>query len=120
MRSPFEFFQIRMYLTAVLQTRLSLAGCATSPTSGDVLATAACSSCSGGRASCRGSIGSTALSRGRAHCSQAAVSPQGCGTRAPIMVEAKPNARWSLDFVYDRCANDRRFRILSIVDDVPE
>jgi putative transposase len=24
------------------------------------------------------------------------------GTRAPILVEAKPNARWSLDFVHDR------------------
>jgi putative transposase len=33
------------------------------------------------------------------------------GTRAPILVEAKPNARWSLDFVRDQFANDRRFRI---------
>src|SRR6185437_6594352 len=40
------------------------------------------------------------------------------GTRAPILVEAKPNARWSLDFVHDRFANGRRFRILNIVDDV--
>ena len=24
------------------------------------------------------------------------------GTRVPILVEAKPNARWSLDFVHDR------------------
>jgi putative transposase len=23
------------------------------------------------------------------------------GTRAPILVEARPNARWSLDFVHD-------------------
>ncbi len=41
-----------------------------------------------------------------------------CGTRAPILVEAKPNARWSLDFVHDQFANGRRFRILNIVDDV--
>jgi putative transposase len=40
------------------------------------------------------------------------------GVRAPIMVEAKPNARWSLDFVHDQFACGRRFRILNIVDDV--
>ncbi|MCA6105291.1 IS3 family transposase [Bradyrhizobium australafricanum] len=40
------------------------------------------------------------------------------GCRAPIPVEAKPNARWSLDFVHDQFANGRRFRILNIVDDV--
>jgi len=40
------------------------------------------------------------------------------GTRAPIMVEARANARWSLDFVHDQLANGRRFRILNIVDDV--
>ncbi|WP_247355322.1 IS3 family transposase, partial [Bradyrhizobium sp. 160] len=40
------------------------------------------------------------------------------GTRAPVLVEAKPNARWSLDFVYDQFANGRRFRVLNIVDDV--
>ena len=40
------------------------------------------------------------------------------GIRAPILVEAKPNARWSLDFVHDQLACGRRFRILNIVDDV--
>ena len=40
------------------------------------------------------------------------------GTRAPILVEAKINARWSLDFVHDQFAMGRRFRILNIVDDV--
>jgi putative transposase len=40
------------------------------------------------------------------------------GTRAPILAEAKPNARWSLDFVHDQLASGRRFRILNIVDDV--
>jgi putative transposase len=43
---------------------------------------------------------------------------QAVGTRAPILVEAKANARWSLDFVHDQFANGRRFRILNIVDDV--
>ena len=40
------------------------------------------------------------------------------GIRAPIVVEAKANARWSLDFVHDQLANGRRFRVLNIVDDV--
>lgn len=40
------------------------------------------------------------------------------GTRAPIPVEARPNARWSIDFVHDQFANGRRFRVLNIVDDV--
>ena len=34
------------------------------------------------------------------------------GTRAPILVEPRPNARWSLDFVHDQFACGRRFRIL--------
>jgi transposase InsO family protein len=40
------------------------------------------------------------------------------GTRAPILVEARANARWSLDFVHDQFASGRRFRILNAVDDV--
>jgi putative transposase len=40
------------------------------------------------------------------------------GTRAPILAEAKPNARWSVDFVHDQLACGRRFRILNIADDV--
>src|SRR6185295_13457045 len=40
------------------------------------------------------------------------------GVRAPILVEARPNARWSLDFVHDQMANGRRLRILNITDDV--
>jgi putative transposase len=40
------------------------------------------------------------------------------GTRAPILVAAQPNARWSVDFVHDQLVCGRRFRILNIVDDV--
>ncbi|MFT4002975.1 MAG: IS3 family transposase, partial [Rhizobium sp.] len=40
------------------------------------------------------------------------------GTRAPILVEVKANARWSLDFVHDQFACGRRFRVLNVVDDV--
>ena len=36
------------------------------------------------------------------------------GTRAPILIEAKVNARWSLDFVHDQLAGGRRFRILNV------
>ena len=43
---------------------------------------------------------------------------QAVGTCAPILGEARSNARWSLDFVHDQFANGRRFRILNIVDDV--
>ncbi len=40
------------------------------------------------------------------------------GTRAPLLVEARPNARWSLDFVHDQFVCGRRFRVLNVVDDV--
>ncbi len=40
------------------------------------------------------------------------------GTRAPIPIEARANARWSLDFVHDQFACGRRFRVLNVVDDV--
>lgn len=40
------------------------------------------------------------------------------GTRAPLLVEAKANARWSLDFVDDQFGSGRRFRILNVMDDV--
>jgi transposase InsO family protein len=40
------------------------------------------------------------------------------GMRAPILVEARPNAPWSVDFVHDQLSNGRRFRILNVIDDV--
>lgn len=40
------------------------------------------------------------------------------GTRAPILIEARANARWSLDFVHDEFACGRRFRELNVVDDL--
>ena len=40
------------------------------------------------------------------------------GTRAPILIEAQANARWSLDFVHDQFVCVRRFRVLNVVDDV--
>ena len=53
------------------------------------------------------------LSVRRGKCRRRAV-----GTRAPILIEPRANARWSLDFVHDQFANGRRFRVLNIVDDV--
>ena len=40
------------------------------------------------------------------------------GSRTPILVESKPKARWSVDFVHDQLVCGRRLRILNIVDDV--
>ena len=40
------------------------------------------------------------------------------GSRAPILLGSKPNARWSVDFVHDQLACGRRFCVLNIVDDV--
>ena len=40
------------------------------------------------------------------------------GSRAPVLTEARPNARWSVDFVYDQLSNGRRFRVLNVIDDV--
>jgi transposase InsO family protein len=60
----------------------------------------------------------SALPRRRADRPQAQGSAESDRTRTPILVEAKVNARWSLDFVHDQFAQGRRFRILNIVDDV--
>jgi len=40
------------------------------------------------------------------------------GARAPAPALALPNQRWSLDFVHDQIAKGRRFRVLTIIDDV--
>ncbi|MBV64694.1 MAG: IS3 family transposase, partial [Halomonas sp.] len=39
------------------------------------------------------------------------------GTRTPMPVAARPNARWSLDFVSDSFGASRKFRILAVIDD---
>lgn len=40
------------------------------------------------------------------------------GSRAPLLLPALPNARWSIDFVHDQLACGRRFRLLNLIDDV--
>lgn len=40
------------------------------------------------------------------------------GTRAPILVDTRSTARWSIEFVNDQFACARRFRILTAVDEV--
>lgn len=40
------------------------------------------------------------------------------GTRAPLLMVARPNARSSVDFVHDQFAQGRRFRIFNAIDDV--
>ena len=59
----------------------------------------------------------SALPGGRTDSAQAPCG-RAVGTRAPILVEARANARWSLDFVHDQFACGRRFRVLNFVDDV--
>jgi putative transposase len=39
------------------------------------------------------------------------------GTRRPMLVPDRANARWSLDFVSDTFTDGRRFRVLVVVDD---
>lgn len=39
------------------------------------------------------------------------------GTRAPMALPQEMNQRWSLDFVSDALACERRFRVLAVVDD---
>lgn len=39
------------------------------------------------------------------------------GTRAPIAIPQGANQRWSLDFLSDQLSDNRRFRILAVVDD---
>jgi transposase InsO family protein len=48
-----------------------------------------------------------------------------CGPPAPVAAARTPiprpegvNSRWSTDFVHDQLANGRRFRVLTIIDDV--
>lgn len=36
------------------------------------------------------------------------------GTRAPLLTVARPNARWSVDFVHDQFAHGRRFRVFNV------
>jgi putative transposase len=38
--------------------------------------------------------------------------------RMPIPRPDGANSRWSLDFVHDQLARGRRFRVLTIIDDV--
>ncbi|GGB31717.1 hypothetical protein GCM10011324_46290 [Allosediminivita pacifica] len=40
------------------------------------------------------------------------------GTRAPILVEARPTARRSMNFVRDQFANGQLFRVINVVDNV--
>jgi len=39
------------------------------------------------------------------------------GTRTPMPAAARPNARWSLDFLSDSFGASRKFRILAVIDD---
>ena len=124
---------IRYQARAARQTRRCAAGCENWPTSVGGSATGASSCCYGARASLpasTGSIGSTARMQEDQETVRRTVFPttltvrkrkarrKAVGTRTPILVEGRSNARWSLDFVHDQFANGQRFRVLNVVDDV--
>ncbi|RNJ41194.1 hypothetical protein B5V01_27450 [Mesorhizobium erdmanii] len=44
-------------------------------------------------------------------------SKRALGTRRPMLVSHRADARWSLDFVSDTFADGRRFRVLAVVED---
>ncbi|ARM14756.1 IS3 family insertion sequence transposase domain-containing protein (plasmid) [Rhizobium phaseoli Brasil 5] len=89
--------------------------CATSPMSDGVSATGGF----GGRERRWGRPHLRALSRRRTFRSQAEKPGRhAVGTRGPILVEAKANARCSLNLVHDQFACGRRFRVLNFVEDV--
>ena len=95
------------------------AGCASWPTSGVVSAIGGCSCCLRREGETAGLNRIYRLYREEGlTVRKRQARRRAVGTRAPILVEAKANARWSLDFVHDQFANGRRFRILNIVDDV--
>jgi len=37
--------------------------------------------------------------------------------RVPLVAPTRPNARWGMDFIHDACADGRRFRCLTMVDE---
>ncbi len=37
--------------------------------------------------------------------------------RVPVIVPTRPNQRWGMDFIHDACADGRRFRCLTMVDE---
>ena len=84
------------------RTRHCARGCETSPTSAAGSATAGCSSCFAGKASHRASTASTGSIARRDWCASAKADCKAPGMRAPTLVEARPSARWSLDFVHDQ------------------
>jgi transposase InsO family protein len=67
----------------------------------------------GAQETVRGTIFPTTLTAHKRKTRRKAV-----GTRTPILVEARPNVRWSLDFVHGQFTNGQRFRVLNVVDDV--
>jgi putative transposase len=93
--------------------------CATLATDDAGSAIDSCSFCYGNRERRRASTASTGSNRGEGlTVRKRRARRRAIGTRTPILLEAKVNARWSLDFVHDQLAQGRRFRILNIVDDV--
>jgi hypothetical protein len=91
-----------------------LTGCDLLPMSGAGLAVVGCTSCSAERESHPGSIASTLYREEGLGVRKR--RKRGIVVRAPILMEARPNSRWSLDFLHDHIAHGRRFRVLNVPD----
>ena len=61
---------------------------------------------------------SAALPRGGPGCARAKAPRKAVGARAPILVEAQPELRWSLGFDHAQLVNGQHFRALDLVDGV--
>jgi putative transposase len=48
------------------------------------------------------------LSRRRPHVRKRRARKRTIGARAPLLIETRPNARWSVDFVHDQLVSGRR------------
>jgi putative transposase len=100
------------------RTRTCAPSSAISPMNAGAMDIGGCSSscASGGAVGCQ--PGLPAVSRRGLAVRRRRARRRAVVTRVPILVRAKANARWSVDFVHDQLACGRRFRIRNIVDDV--
>ena len=100
---------VRYEARAVRRTRCCAIGCGSWPTKADASVIAGSSSSCAARESLQASIGPTARIEEDQETVRGTVFPttltvrkrkarrKAIGTRAPILVEARPNARWSLE-----------------------
>lgn len=77
---------------------------------------AGCMSCCGGRATCNRKKTQRLYREEGLSVRKRKGRKKATGTRAPLLTIARPNARWSVDFVHDQFAHGRRFRVFNVID----